>query len=326
MQLHRRKFFLHLTVGGAALAALPRSATAADYPTRPVRIIAGFPPGGVNDTYARLIGGWLSDHLGQQFVVENHAGAGGTLADEYVAKSEPDGYTLLLSTSADAWNTTLYDNLKYNFIPDFTPVATMARSPGVLVVNPSVPAQSVAELIAAAKASPGKITVASAGIGSAPHMYWELFRSMTEVNMVHVPYRGGGPAIADLLGGQVMVYFGTSASTMPYVKAGRLRALGVTTARRLPAFPDIPAVAETVPGYEATIFVGLAAPHATPAAIVDKLNGAITASLSDATMQQRIADVGDTPLPLSSDAFAKLVAAETDKWGKVIREAHIRAE
>jgi tripartite-type tricarboxylate transporter receptor subunit TctC len=325
MRLHRREF-LRLTAATAAFWTIPRIAEAADYPNRPVRIIAGFPPGGVNDTYARLIAAWLSDQLGQQFVVENHAGAGGTLADEYVSKTEADGYTLLVSTSADAWNGSLYGNLKYDFIRDFTPVGTIARSPGVLVVNPSVPAQSVAALIADAKATPGKITVASAGIGSAPHMYWELFRSMTGINMVHVPYRGGGPAVADLLGGQVMAYIGTTASTMPYVKTGRLRALGVTTTTRLPAFPDIPAVAETVPGYEATIFVGLAAPHGTPQAIVDKLNATITASLSDANMKQRIADIGDTPLPLAPDAFAKLVADETEKWGKVIREAHIRAE
>lgn len=325
MKLPRRRF-LYFTATAAALPAAARTGWALAYPTRPVRIIAGFPPGGVNDTYARLMGGWLSDHLGQQFIVENHAGAGGTLADEYVAKSEPDGYTLLVSTSADCWNATLYDNLKYDFIQDFTPVGTVARAPGVLVVNPSVPAKSVPELIADAKANPGKITVASAGIGSAPHMYWELFRSMTSVNMVHVPYRGGGPAVADLLGGQVMAYFGTTASTIPYVKAGRLRALAVTTAARLPAFPDIPAVAETVPGYEATIFVGLAAPRPTPAAIIDQLNDTLTASLSDAKMQARIADIGDTPLALSPAEFAKLVAAETDKWSKVIHEGQIRAE
>jgi tripartite-type tricarboxylate transporter receptor subunit TctC len=322
MKLHRRQF-LYLTAGGAIIPAIAR---ADDYPSRPVRIIAGFPPGGVNDAYGRLMAGWLSDHLGQQFIVENRAGAGGTLADEYVANADGDGYTLLVSTSADAWNATLYTDLKYDFIRDFAPVGTMARSSGVLVVNPSVPAKSVAELIADAKRNPGKITMASAGVGSAPHMYWELFRSMTGVEMVHVPYRGGGPAVADLLGGQVMAYFGTTASSMPHVKSGRLRPLGVTSAVRLPEFPDIPAVAETVPGYEAGIFVGLAAPRRTSAAIVNKLNEALKLAPADPNIRQRIADIGDTPLPLSPAEFVKVVAAETEKWGKVIREGHIKAE
>jgi tripartite-type tricarboxylate transporter receptor subunit TctC len=325
MKIGRRRF-LHLAAGMAALSAVSRVARALDYPTRPARIIAGFPPGGVNDTYGRLMGGWLSDHFGQQFVVENRAGAGGTLADEYVAKAEPDGYTLLVSTSADAWNATLYDNLKYNFIADFTPIGTIARAPGVLVVNPAVAAKSVAELIADAKANPGKITMASAGIGSAPHMYWELFRSMTGVDMVHVPYRGGGPAVADLLGGQVMAYFGTTASSMPYVKSGRLRALAVTSAARLPAFPDIPAVAESVPGYEASIFVGLAAPRETSAAVISQLNEALNLAPADPTIKERIAEIGDAPLSLSPADFAKVVAAETEKWGKVIRTGHLKAE
>jgi tripartite-type tricarboxylate transporter receptor subunit TctC len=322
MKLHRRQF-LYVTAGAAIVPAIAR---AEDYPSRPVRIIAGFPPGGVNDTYGRLMAGWLSDHFGQQFIVENRAGAGGTLADEYVANADGDGYTLLVSTSADAWNATLYTDLKYDFIRDFAPVGTMARSSGVLVVNPSVPAKSVAELIADAKRNPGKITMASAGVGSAPHMYWELFRSMTGVEMVHVPYRGGGPAVADLLGGQVMAYFGTTASSMPHVKSGRLRPLGVTSAVRLPEFPDIPAVAETVPGYEAGIFVGLAAPRRTSAAIVNKLNEALKLAPTDPNIRQRIADIGDTPLPLSPAEFVKVVAAETEKWGKVIREGHIKAE
>jgi tripartite-type tricarboxylate transporter receptor subunit TctC len=322
MNFYRRQF-LYLTAGTALVPAIAR---ADDYPSRPVRIVAGFPPGGVNDTYGRLMAGWLSDHFGQQFVVENRAGAGGTLADEYVANSDGDGYTLLVSTSADAWNATLYSDLKYDFIRDFAPVGTIARSSGVLVVNPSVPAKSVAELIADAKSNPGKITMASAGVGSAPHMYWELFRSMTGVEMVHVPYRGGGPAVADLLGGQVMAYFGTTASSMPYVKSGRLRALGVTAAARLPGFPEIPTVAETVPGYEAGIFVGLAAPHGTPVAIVKELNQELNLAPADPKIRQRIADIGDTPLSLSPAEFVKVVAAETEKWGKVIREGHIKAE
>src|SRR5271154_900920 len=246
-----RRQYLQLAASAAVLPALSNIVQAEDYPSRPVRIMSGFPPGGINDTYARLIGQWLSEHLGQQFLVENRTGAGGTIAAESVARSTPDGYTLLLTTSADAWNATLYDNLKFDYVRDFAPVATVSRGPGVLVVNPSVPAKSVPELIADAKSNPGKITVASAGIGSAPHMYWELFRSMTGVNMVHVPYRGGGPAVADLLGGQVLVYFGTTASTIAHVRAGRLRALAVTTATRVPALPDIPALAEFLPGYEA---------------------------------------------------------------------------
>ncbi len=320
-----RRQFLRLTAAAAA-ATVTRSAHAQSYPARPVRILAGFPPGGINDTYARLIGGFLSDRLGQQFVVENQAGAGGNLAAQSVARAAADGYTLLLTTSADAWNATLYDNLSFDITRDFVPVATISRGPGVLVVNPSLPVHSVPELLAAAKATPGKITVASAGVGSAPYMYWELFKSMTGVDMVHVPYRGGGPAVADLLGGQVQVYFGTFASSLEHVKAGRLRALAVTGARRAPALPDIPALAEFLPGYDASIYVGIAAPRDTPAAIVDTLNQAIGAAFSDARITQRIAQLGDAPLLLSVSDFKKLVADEVEKWRKVIRAANIKAE
>jgi len=325
MTLGRR----NLLTGVAAFAAAPLVGTIARaqaYPARPVHIISGFPPGGVNDTYARLIGQWLSDHLGQQFVVENRAGAGGNIAAEAVARAAGDGYTLLLTTSADAWNATLYQNLKFNYEHDFTPVATISRGPGLLVVHPSLPARSVAELIADAKARPGKITVASAGVGSAPHMYWELFRSMSGVDMVHVPYRGGGPAVADLLGGQVLVYFGTTASTIEHVKAGRLRGLAVTTRTRVPALPDIPTMAEFLPGYEASIYVGIAAPRDTPPGVVATLADQINLATEDAGMLRRIADLGDTPLPLSPAQFARLVAAESDKWAKVIRTAGVRAE
>jgi tripartite-type tricarboxylate transporter receptor subunit TctC len=325
MKLPRRTF-LHLAAGAAVLPAVSRIAWAQSYPTRPVRIVSGFPPGGVNDTYARLIGQWLSQRLGQQFIVENRPGAGGNLAAESVARSAPDGYTLLLTTSADAWNTTLYDNLKYNYVRDFVPVATISRGPGVLVVNPQLAAKSVPELIAAAKANPGKITVASAGVGSAPHMYWELFRSITGVDMVHVPYRGGGPAVADLLGGQVQVYFGTSAAVIEHIRSGRLRALAVSTANRVPALPDVPSMAEFLPSYEASIYVGVAAPAGTPADIVDALHDEINLALSDPDMLRRIADLGDAPLPLSTAAFAKLVAAETEKWAKVIKLAGVKAE
>ena len=308
------------------LPAAATKALALDYPTRPARIISGFPPGGINDTYARLIGQWLSDRLGQQFIVENRPGAGGNLAAETVALAAPDGYTLLLTTSADAWNATLYNNLKFNIVRDFAPVAAISRGPGLLVARPSLRANSMPELIAYAKQNPGKVTVASAGIGSAPHMFWELFRSMTGVDMVHVPYRGGGPAIADLLGGQVMVYFGTTASSMVHVKAGKLKALAVTTRARVPALPDVPAMAEFLPDYDASIYVGIAAPRDTPVAVVDVLSDEIYAALKDAKMTDRIAELGDTPLPLSSAAFEKLVVAETEKWGNVIRVAGVRAE
>ena len=318
--------FLHLAAAVAVLATHSRIAWAQAYPIRPVRIVAGFPPGGITDTYARLLAQWLSEHLGQQFIVENRPGAGGTLAAEVVAKSAPDGYTLLLTTSADAWNASLYDNLNFNVIRDFTPVATISRGPGVLVVNPLLAAKSVPELIAYAKSNPGKVTVASAGIGSAPHMYWELFRSVTGVDMVHVPYRGGGPAVTDLLGGQVLVYFGTFASTIENVRAGKLRALAVTSRARAAVLPDVPAMAEFVPGYEASIYVGIAAPRGTPDEIIERLNRTINLAFADARMTRRIVELGDAPLSLSTSDFAKLVVAETEKWRKVIAAGNIRAE
>jgi len=325
MRLPRRHFLL-LAAGALALPEASRRAHAEDYPTHPARILSGFPPGGVSDTYARLVAQWLSEHLGQQFIVENRPGAGGNLAAEGVAKSVPDGYTLLLTTSADAWNATLYQNLSFDIIRDFAPVATMSRGAGVLVVNPSLPPKSVPELIAYAKANPGKVTMASAGIGSAPHMYWELFRAKTGVNMVHVPYRGGGPAVADLLGDHVDAYIGTSAAVIGYVKADKLRALGVTSAKRLPALTDIPAISEFVPGYEATIYVGIAAPHDTPREIVNTLNHEINLSLADPKMTAKIAELGDAPLSLSTAEFQKLVVDETEKWAAVIKSAGVRAE
>jgi tripartite-type tricarboxylate transporter receptor subunit TctC len=268
----------------------------------------------------------LSEHFGQQFFVENRSGAGGNLAAEAVAKSAPDCYMLLLTTSADAWNASLYHELNFNIIRDFAPVATISRGPGLLVVHPSLPVKSVPELIAYAKTNPGKVTVASAGVGSAPHMYWELFRSVTGVEMVHVPYRGGGPAVVDLLGGQVQVYFGTFASTLEHAKAGRLRALAVTSAKRAAVLPDVPALAEYLPGYEASIYVGIAAPHDTAPQIVEQLNKTINLAFADAAITRRIADLGDTPLSLSSSDFAKLVVEEAEKWRKVIVAGDIRAE
>jgi tripartite-type tricarboxylate transporter receptor subunit TctC len=325
MKLPRRDF-LHLAAGAAALPAASRFAGAQSYPVRPVRIMSGFPPGGVNDTYARLIAQWLSERLGQQFIVENRPGAGGTIAAESLARAAPDGYTLLLTTSADAWNATLYDSLKFNYVRDVAAVAPIARAPGVLVVHPSLPAKSVPELIAYAKSNPGKIPVASAGIGSAPHMYWELFRNLTGVDMLHVPYRGGGPAVTDLLGGQVQVYFGTSASSIEHIKAEKLRALAVTTAARVPVLPEIPALAEFLPSYDASIYVGIVAPRSTPTEIISKLNQEINLALANARITRRIAELGDTPLSLSNSEFGKLMADETEKWGKVIRAANIKPE
>jgi len=326
MMKFSRRHVLYLAGAVAALPAAMRLAKAQAYPTRPVRIISGFPPGGVNDTYARLIGQWLSERLGQQFFVENRPGAGGNIAAETLVRAAPDGYTLLLATSADAWNATLYDNLKFNFVRDVAAIAPISRAPGVLVVHPSLPSQSVPELIAYAKSNPGKIPLASAGIGSAPHMYWELFRNLSGVDMLHVPYRGGGPAVTDLLAGQVQIYFGTTASTIEYIRADKLRPLAVTTATRVAALPNLPALAEFLPGYDASIFIGIVAPHNTPDEIIGKLNQEINLALADARITRRIAELGDTALALSSSEFAKLITDETEKWGKVIRAANVKAE
>jgi len=325
VKLFRREF-LQLTAGAMAVPALPAVVAAQTYPERPARIISGFPPGGISDTYARLLAQWLSQQLGQQFIVENRPGAGGNLAAEAVAKAAPDGYTLLQTTSADAWNATLYQNLNFNIVRDFSPIATISRGSGLLVVNPSLPAQSVPELIAYAKSNPGKLTMASAGVGSAPHMFWELFRAKTGIDMVHVPYRGGGPAVVDLLAGQVQAYFGTFPSTIEQVRAGKLRALAVTSLKRAAVLPDVPAMAEFLPGFEASIYVGLAAPHDTAPAIINKLGDTVSRALDDPGMQKRIADFGDVPLRLSPAAFTKLVADETEKWADVIRAAGVKAE
>jgi tripartite-type tricarboxylate transporter receptor subunit TctC len=325
MTISRRKL-LHLAAGVAAFEAISRKAHAETYPSRPARILSGFPPGGINDTYARLIGQYLSEHLGQQFIVENRPGAGGNLAAETVAKAEPDGYTLLLTTSADAWNATLYNNLNYDYVRDFTPVATVSRGAGILVVRPTLADKTLTEFLADAKAHPGKLSMASAGVGSAPHMFWELFRSMSGIDMVHVPYHGGGPAVVDLLAGQVDAYMGTFASSIEHVRAGRLRALGVTSATRAAVLPDVPAIAEVLPGYEASIYVGISAPRGTPAAIVNALSQSINQALADPAVKKRIADLGDMPLATTPAEFAKLAVDETAKWAKVIHVANIRAE
>jgi tripartite-type tricarboxylate transporter receptor subunit TctC len=325
MKLPRRAFLL-LAASGAALPAVQQSAWAQSYPTRPVRILVGFPPGGTNDIHARLAAQLLSKRLGAQFIVENRPGAGGNLAVETVLRAAPDGYTLLLASAPDSYSAALYDNLKFNFARDVAPVASIDRGAGILVVHPSFPARTVPELIAYAKSNPGKVAVASAGVGSAPHIYWELFRSMTGANMLHVPYRGGGPALTDLLGGQVQVMFATLASSIEYVRSEQLRGLAVTSDARADALPDVPTVGEFVPGYEAAGWMGIVAPKNTPAEIIDKLNKAINAELAEPKMKVRIANLGSTVFASSPSDFGKFIVEFTDKWSKVIRAANMKAE
>jgi tripartite-type tricarboxylate transporter receptor subunit TctC len=325
MKLPRRQF-LHLAAGAAALPAVVRFAWAQAYPTRPVSLVAGFAPGGGVDITARLIGQWLSERLGQQFVIENRPGASSNIATEAVVRAPADGYTLLMVGSFNTINATLYDKLNYNFIRDIAPVASVMRYPYVMLVNPSVPAKSVPELIAYAKANPRKLNMASPGIGSGPHIAGELFKMMAGVDMVHVPYRGAGPALTDLLGGQVQVAFASMPSSIQYIRAGQLRALAVVTATRSDALPDIPTVAEFVPGYEASSWYGVGAPKATPAEIIDKLNKEINAGLADPKMKARLADLGGDVLALSPADFSKLIVEETEKWGNVVRALNIKAD
>jgi tripartite-type tricarboxylate transporter receptor subunit TctC len=314
-----RRTFLQMAAGAAVPAAVSRLAWAQTYPTRPVRLIVGFTPSGATDILARLIGQWLSERLGQQFVIENRPGAGSNIGTEAVVRAPADGYTLLLVAPANAINATLYDRLNFNFIRDIAPVAGLIRVANVMEVNPSVPATTLPEFIAYAKANPGKINMASAGNGSQQHVAGELFKMMTGVSMVHVPYRGGGPALTDLLGGQVQLYFGTTASTIEYIRTGKLRALAVTTATRSQALPDVPTVGEFVPGYEASSWYGIGAPMGTPAEIVDKLNKEINAALADPRIRARLADMGGTELAGPPAEFGKLIADETEKWGKVVK-------
>jgi tripartite-type tricarboxylate transporter receptor subunit TctC len=325
MKLRRRQF-LHLAAGATALPAVSRVGWAQTYPTRPVRIIVGFPAGSAPDILARLIGEWLSERFGQPFIIENRPGAAGNIATESVVRASPDGHTLLLVVTANAINATLYDKLNFNFIRDIVPVASVVRNPGVMEVNPSLPAKTVPEFIAYAKASPGKLSFGSSGNGSTPHIYGELFKSMTGVNMVHVPYRGAPQALTDLLGGQVQVMFDVMASSIEYIRTDKLRALAVTTATRQEILPDIPTVGEFVAGYEASGWAGIGAPRNTLAEIIDKLNKEINAALADPKIKARLADLGSTALALSPADFGKLVAAETEKWGKVIRTANIKPD
>jgi tripartite-type tricarboxylate transporter receptor subunit TctC len=320
-----RRIFLHLAAGAAALPAVSRIARAQAYPSRPVRIVVGFPAGdSASDIVARLIGQWLSERLGQQFVVENRPGAATNIATEAVVRAAADGYTLLLSSVNNAINATLYDKLNFNFIRGIAPVASIIRAPYVMAVNPTVPAKTVPEFIAYAKANPRKLNMASPGTGTGPHIAGELFKMMTGIDMLHVPYRGGGPALTDLLGGQVQVYL--SVSSIEYIRAGRLRALAVTAETRWEGLPDIPTVAEFVPGYEASGWFGIGAPKNTPSEIIDKLNKEINAGLADPKIKARLVDLGGTVLSGSPPDFGKLIADETEKWGKVIRDANIKAE
>jgi tripartite-type tricarboxylate transporter receptor subunit TctC len=325
MKLPRRQF-LHLAVGAAALSTVSRITWAQAYPSRPVSLVAGFAPGGGVDITARLVGQWLSERLGQQFVIENRPGASSNIATEAVVRAPADGYTLLLVGSFNTINATLYDKLNFNFIRDIAPVASVMRYPYVMVVNPSLPAKSVPEFIAYAKANPGKLNMASPGTGSGDHIAGELFKMMTGVDMVDVTYRGIAPALSDLLGGQVQVSFPSIISSIQYIRAGQLRALAVVTATRSAALPDIPTVAEFVPGYEASSWYGIGAPKATPAEIIDKLNKEINAGLADPKIEARLANLGGDVLALSPADFSKLIADETEKWGKLIRTLNIKAE
>jgi tripartite-type tricarboxylate transporter receptor subunit TctC len=325
MKLPRRRF-LHLAAGAAALPAISRFAWAQAYPSRPVRIVAPTAPAGAPDILARLIAPWLSERLGQQFVVENRPGSGNNIGTEAVVRASPDGYTLLIISSSNAINATLYDKLSFVFLRDIAPVAGIISLPFVMVVNPSVPAKTVPELAAYAKANPGKISFGSPGIGTPGHVAGELFKMMAGIEMIHVPYRGGGAVMSDLVGGQVQVLFGTTSLTIEQVMAGKLRALAVTSATRWERLPDIPTVGDFVPGYEATSVFGLGAPKNTPVEIIDKLNREINAALDDPKQKARLVDLGGTLLAGSPADFGKLMADDTRKWGKVIRAANIKAE
>jgi tripartite-type tricarboxylate transporter receptor subunit TctC len=325
MEIQRRRF-LHLAAGAAALPAVSRIARAQTYPTKPVRIVVGFAAGGGSDILARLIGQWLSDRLGQPFLIENRTGAGSNIAAEAVVNAPADGYTLLLVSQTNAVNTTLYDKLKFIFHRDIEPVASIMQVPLTMDVNPSVPVKTVPEFIAYAKSNPGKLNMGSGGIGTGQHVAGELFKMMTGVNLVHVPCRGGAPAVADLLGGQLQVMFDVMPESIEYIRTGKLRTLAVTTGMRSPALPDIPTVGDFVPGYEANAWWGVGAPKGIPGEIIDKLSKEINAGLADPKLKARLTDLGGTALPGPPAGFGKLIAEETEKWGKVIRAANIKAE
>jgi len=321
-----RRTFLHLSAGALALPALPSAARAQGYPSRPVRIVVAVPPGGPIDLSARLIGQWLSERLGQPFIVENRAGAGGNIGTEAVARAPADGYTLLLAFAANAINASLFEKLNYDFLRDIAPVASINHIPLILEAHPSFPARTVAELIAYAKANPGKVNLATPGTGTAPQVAAELFKMMTGVDIVTVRYRGTAPALTDLLGGQVQLMFDAVPTSIEHVRANQLRALAVASKTRLEVLPDVPTVAETVPGYEASGWCGLCAPRNTPRDVVDTLNKEVNAALADARIRARLADLGATPFPGTPEDFATFIATETDKWAKVIKFANIKPE
>ena len=321
-----RRTFLHLLAGVAALPAISRPACAQAYPSRPVRWIVGFTPAGGNDITARLIGQWLTDRLGQPFVIENRPGAGTNIAAEIVINSPPDGYTLFLTNFSNAVNAALYEKLSFDFMRDMAPVVGISRAPVILAVNPSVPAKTVPEFIAYAKANPDKLNMGSAGIGSAGHLAGELLQMMTGIKLVHVPYRGNAPALTDLIAGQVQLVFPSSASSIEHVRTGNVRGLAVTGSTRLDALPDLPTVADSVPGYEASSLYGIGAPRNTPAEVIDKLNKEVNAALADPKLKARLADLGGTPFGGSSAEFGKLMADETEKWGKVVKFAGIKPQ
>jgi tripartite-type tricarboxylate transporter receptor subunit TctC len=322
----KRRRFLHLAAGAVALPALSRLASAQTYPSRPVHWIVSFAAGGPNDVVARIIGQYLSDHLGQQFIIENRPGAGGNVGMQSVLSSAPDGYTIAFVGPNYAINPALYEKLPFDFIRDSVPVAGTMRLANVMEVHPAVPANNVAEFIAYAKANPGKINFASGGVGTSPHLSGELLKTMTGINLVHVPYRGTAPALSDLLAGQVQVLFDNIPGSIGHIRSGKVRALGVTGSKRVAAIPEVPTIGETVPGYDVSIWYGIAAPRGTPPEIVAKLNRAVNAVLADPKLQARLAELGGEPMPTTPAQFGKLVAEETERWGKLIRAANIKAE
>lgn len=321
-----RRSLLRVAPGAAALVLVSHAAAAQAFPARQVRLVVPFPAGGATDIIARLLGQWLSERSGQPFIVDNRPGAGGNIGTEAVVRAQPDGYTLLVCDTTSAVNATLYDRLNFNFIRDIAPVASIVRLPFVVLLHPSVPVGSIAELIGYAKASPGKINMASAGNGTLPHVAGELFKMMTATEMVTVTYRGAAPALADLLGGQVQIYFGTTPASIDHIRTGRLRAIAVTTTARLDLLPDLPTVNDDVPGYEATGWWGVGAPKGTPAEVVERLNSDINAALADPAIKARIADLGGTVLAGSPADFGRLIAAETEKWGRVVRFSGAKPE
>ena len=315
-----------LALVALSVAGLGAPALAADYPTKTVTWVVPYPPAGTTDVLARIIAQWLTEHMGQSFVIENKPGGGNNIGVQYVVNAPPDGYTMLLVNPANGINATLYKNLSFNFIRDIAPVAGLVRTPNVMEVTPSLPVKTVAEFIAYCKANPGKINMASSGSGTSVHLSGELFKSMTGCNMLHVPYKGAGPALTDLMGGQVDVIFDNLPSSIGHIKSGKIRALGVTSAERAPALPDVPTVAETVPGYEATAWFGIGMPKGTPKDVIEKVNAEVNRALADPKMRARLAELGGKPIPGTPEDFGKVIAAETAKWEKVVTSSGAKVE